>query len=230
MRLHALIPARSGSKGVKGKNYKNLAGKPLISWTIDAAISSEVFSSITVSTNCSKVTEICRSYPIKTLLRPDLICGDNSTALEYILHYINAYSLNDNDIIVLLQPTSPLRDSNCIKEAYKNFISSQKNTLVSVEKVPHTHHPEHLYNVYGHITEINYSGEGLRQKSNCYYARNGAAIYMFTVELAKKGILIDHDSVALFEMHKADSIDINDQFDFDIADFLMKQRNYADSH
>ena len=118
----ALIPARGCSKGIPNKNVKLFNGKPLIEWTIKLALNSKLIDKVVVSSDSKKIIDISRKLGSDTILRPKNISGDNSTTESAINHCINYYK-NDFEVIILLQPTSPLRKKDDLDNALKFFIT-----------------------------------------------------------------------------------------------------------
>ena len=123
-----VIPARGGSKGIPKKNIKDLLGKPLINWSIEAAQKSKLLDHFIVSTEDSEIELVAKNAKADVLKRPSKYSSDNSTTVEVLQHVIE--KLNP-DIIVLLQPTSPVRVNNIIDEAIKNFIESDCDSLAT---------------------------------------------------------------------------------------------------
>ena len=110
LKVLAIIPARKGSKGIVGKNSKLIGGKPLVAWTIEAAINSKFIDKTHVSTDCLTVKSIAESYGLKVpRLRPDNLSEDDTTSSSVILFEL--LDKNEFDVICMLQPTSPLRTS-----------------------------------------------------------------------------------------------------------------------
>ena len=127
-----LIPARGGSKGLPRKNIRPLLGKPLIAWTIEQALASEYLDRVVVSTDDEKIAEISRKYGAKVpFMRPKESAADEARRIDVVLHAIDWMEKNDNsyDLIMLLQPTSPLRTSEDIDKAIKLFISKKADSL-----------------------------------------------------------------------------------------------------
>lgn len=135
-KIFAIIPARSGSKGVKDKNIKNLHGHSLLEWSINAAINSELIDRVFVSTDSEEYAKMARNLGAEVpFLRPDNISGDTSSDLDFVLHAINEFKkLNAYpEYIVHIRPTTPLRDPNLIDEAISLFQNNKEfNSLRSV--------------------------------------------------------------------------------------------------
>lgn len=128
-RVFAIIPARSGSKGVKDKNIRLLNGHPMIAYTIAAAKLTENIDRVIVSTDSEKYAEIARKYGAETpFLRPSEISGDQATDLEFMQHAINWFYENEGSVPeywVHLRPTNPLRDCKIIEDAIQRFCGDE---------------------------------------------------------------------------------------------------------
>ena len=133
----ALIPARGGSKGLKKKNLYPVNNKPLISWTIESAISSHYLEQIFVSSDDNSILEIASKEGVNCIKRPANLAKDTSSMESVIMHSIEQIDKQGIGFkyIILLQPTSPLRDSKDIDLACKKFIQLKANSLISVTNV-----------------------------------------------------------------------------------------------
>lgn len=128
-KIIAIIPARSGSKGIKNKNIKKLYGKPLIAWTIDAAIKSKLIDRVIVSTDSEKIKKIAIKHGAEApFLRPKNISLDHSRDYSLIRHCLNYLSTNGfkTDLFLYLRPTQPLRTTKEINEAIRKFFSKNR--------------------------------------------------------------------------------------------------------
>lgn len=139
-KIISLIPARGGSKGIKRKNLVDLAGKPLISWTLDVALKVFKKNYIFVSSNDDQILELAATYDLRTIKRPDDLSQDNSLTIDAVLHAIEeidskCFPLKEEDVMVLLQPTSPLRNQEHIKKALDMFFSENCRSLISASQV-----------------------------------------------------------------------------------------------
>lgn len=137
LKIYAFIPARIGSQRIKKKNIINFRGKPLICWTVEAAIKSRVFHKILVSADDKIIYDKLSNYinKITKLSRPKNLSKSNSKIDTLLLYYIKKKIIKKNSIIVLLQPTSPLRNKLHIKEVTNYFIKKKLNTLISVSNL-----------------------------------------------------------------------------------------------
>ena len=138
-KILAIIPARGGSKGIRRKNLQKLSGKPLIVHTIIAAKKTKSINKIIVSTDDKEIGKISKNNGAEVpFLRPKQISKDTSSTIEVIKHALKFLQENQSyvpDIIILLQPTSPLRNHNDIDKSLKKFKKTKANSLISVEKI-----------------------------------------------------------------------------------------------
>jgi len=141
-KIYAIIPARSGSKGVKNKNIANIGGIPMIAHTIKSALSSNYIDRVIVSTDSKEYADISRSFGAEVpFLRPSNISKDYSTDIDFFLHLIKWLENNENycpEYLVHLRPTTPIRDKKVIDSAIKNFIGSGYSALRSIHKMSDT--------------------------------------------------------------------------------------------
>jgi CMP-N,N'-diacetyllegionaminic acid synthase len=140
MKIYALIPARGGSKGIPRKNLYPVAGKPLLAHTITAAQDASAFAVITVSSDDKEILNLAQNMGVTGLLRPLQFSADDSSSDGVVEHYLKCHpEVQGEDVIVYLQPTSPLRTAHHITEALQKFLSCKAEMLLSVF-IP-DHHP-----------------------------------------------------------------------------------------
>ncbi len=130
-RVVAIIPARGGSKGIPRKNIVELSGKPLVAHTIEYALKSRAIDEIFVSTDDMEIASISEEYGTQVIDRPSSISGDRATTESAIAHALESIKENP-DIVVLLQPTSPLRPEGSLDQAIKKFIDGSYDSLLSI--------------------------------------------------------------------------------------------------
>lgn len=217
-----IIPARGGSKGIPGKNKKEINGKPLIKYTLEAASRSRLHE-IIVSTDDLDIKEIAVEMGIRVIERPSDISGDDASTHSVLLHAMKIIG-RDFDIVMTLQPTSPLRTAKHIDEALMLFQEHPNaDSLVSVVKVPHNYLPMSLMKQEGSWIRF-YDGQQTlvrRQDKPEFFARNGAAIY-----ITRTDRLFDYivgGNILPYEMSKIDSIDIDDNHDWHFAEILLME-------
>lgn len=174
MKILAIIPARGGSKGVPGKNIKVLGGKPLISHAVECAIGSKMVSKIVVTTDSDEIINVVKKYNVEVIKRPAELAEDISnvvTAVEHAYKFIN----EKFDIIVLLQPTSPLRTSKDLDTVLTILTDNPKcDGVISVVPMVDIH-PARLYNLEDDkLIPYLENGETFRRQDlNPVYYRNG---------------------------------------------------------
>lgn len=225
-RILALIPARGGSKGIKGKNIVDLCGKPLISYTIIHALRSKYIDRVIVSTDNEAIAKVAREYGADVpFTRPDELASDTAKTIDVVLHAIDFFGDSDEqfDILVLLQPTQPLRTVKDIDESIRFFFDNGQRGLVSVSSVDD--HPLLIRT----INDSNELSTMLKACSTCrrqdmpeYYRVNGC-IYINRVDEIDQSLSFNDNSIG-FIMEKSHSVDIDEEKDLIMAEYYLKQR------
>ena len=226
-RLLALITARGGSKRLPRKNVLKLAGKPLIAWSIEAGLRSKYVDRVIVSTNDEGIAEISRYYGADVpFMRPIELSRDTTSSMDVIRHSIRTLGKKGEryEYLLLLQPTSPLRTEHHIDEAVKFLIEKAADGVIGVTEIEHPIEwtnklPENL-SMDGFISEENQKKP--YQDFPQRYRINGA-VYLYKVSaiMMGDGIFLKEGSYA-YKMDQMDSIDIDTQDDFLIAEALME--------
>lgn len=223
----AIIPARGGSKGLPGKNIKNFLGKPLISYTIDAALKSKYITRVIVSTNDLEIAKIALKYGAEIpFLRPDYLASDDAKAIDTYLYTIEKISNDENiavENIVVLLPTAPLRNSIDIDNACEIFNTKNADSLISYTPESHPIIWHKHINEEGKFENI-FDDDVLsnRQDIKESYYPNGA-IYIFKKSLLQSGKYYGTNSFS-YIMPRERSVDIDTIDDFEYAEFLMKKK------
>ncbi len=223
MRFLALIPARSGSTRLPNKNIRLLAGKPLISWTIEAARACRHFRSVLVSTDAPAIAEIARAGGAEVpFLRPPSLATDSAPMVDVVRHAVSFVEGQGRAVsaVVTLQPTSPLRTADDIDAAIEMFSADPLRPLVSLSSLPFPR--EFLMRVEGD-TAVPMSGTWPRirsQDGERLYALNGA-IFITPRSVLDRGELIG-DRPRAFVMPRDRSIDIDDETDWRLAEGLLR--------
>jgi CMP-N,N'-diacetyllegionaminic acid synthase len=231
MNILAIIPARGGSKGIPEKNIISLSGKPLISYTIEAAKQSELLGRSILSSDDEKIINVANKFGLEApFVRPEELAQDDTPALPVIKHAVTFMEQELSykaDYVVLLQPTSPLRTTRHIDEAVEKLINSDADSIVSVVEVPHQFIPHSIMQLDGAELRPYLSfdeSQNLRQKKPTFYARNGAAIYAFSYECLMKKNSIYGDKILPYFMTPEESIDIDSPWDLEICEFFLQKR------
>lgn len=219
-KIIAIIPARSGSKGLKDKNIKKLNGKPLIAYTIEAAKKSNIFDKIIVSTDSKKYADISIKYGAEVpFLRSAKNSNDKAGSWDVVREVLSKLK-ERYDIVILLQPTSPFRTSKHIKEAVKLFFEKDANTVCSVCETPHPifwcSTIDDTLSMKGFVKK---EYQKRRQELPKTYTLNGA-IYICKTKDINNLNLYSNKSFA-YIMPKESSIDIDSALDFKIASAIM---------
>ena len=227
MKNIAIIPARSGSKGLKDKNICLLNGKPLLAYTIEAALNSKCFDTVMVSTDSKKYAKIAEEYGAEVpFLRSKETSADNSSPWEVVKEVLGNFKASGKefDTFALLQPTSPLRSAKDIKNAYKELEEKKANAVVSMCELECSMHlvntlPENL-SMKGYISNSQYNKR--RQDIRPYYRFNGA-IYISRVKSFVKHMNIYNDKCYAYIMDRNRSYDIDNKDDLKIVEALLKK-------
>jgi len=223
MNITSIITARGGSKGIPRKNIKLLNGKPVIAYSIEASTSNNLIKNTFVTTEDEEIAEISKKFNAEIIKRPDELAQDNSTSVDVILHALD-YLEDKNelpDLFVLLQPTSPLRSSNDIANAIELFKENECRGLVSVCAQNHGG----MLNLsidkgyLNHISDKNHF-ELRRQDLPQLYYPNGA-IYITTPESMRKSKTFFPEKTIPYIMPQERSVDLDSEFDFKFAEFLL---------
>lgn len=226
MKKIAIIPARSGSKGLPNKNVLLADGKPLISYSIEAAIEARCFDKIIVTTDSQEYIDLLSEYPIDFIKREEHLANDQASSFVVIEDILNKYSHIELDYFVLLQPTSPLRTSQHIKESCDKFEQNfqQFDYLVSVtESSKSTSLIKQIDDGSLRHFNIDYSNYA-RQQYLPEYTPNGAIFSAKPKEYLLQKHFFGEKSLA-YKMDKISSLDIDERNDFEYFYFILQQKN-----
>jgi CMP-N,N'-diacetyllegionaminic acid synthase len=222
-RITAIIPARSGSKGVPDKNIKKLAGYPLIAWSIAACLKSRLVERVVVSTDSVDYANIAKSFGADIpFIRPKDLAGDNSTDLDFIIHALDCFKNTNQEpeYLVHIRPTTPLRNPLIIDEAINLLIKHDKATaLRSVHEMAESAYKTFEISLDGRLKKIASddfeldSSNNARQKFPPTYQANGYVDVLKT-EFIRKYNLIHGGKVIPFLTDAVTEIDSMENFDF----------------
>lgn len=224
-KILALIPARGGSKGIPGKNIKKLCGLPLIAYTINAAKKSKYIDEIVVTTDSEKIAKVAREYGASVpFLRPAKISGDDAKTIDAVIHAINELGTDNFDVLILLQPTQPLRTSEDIDGAIELFFSKKCRSLIGVCKT--ASHPLFVRtvdkdNVLNKLL-VTANSTIRRQDLPDYYVINGA-IYINKISDLTHDTSFGDNEIG-YIMEKENSVDIDDMLDFYFAETILVKK------
>jgi CMP-N-acetylneuraminic acid synthetase len=229
-KILAVIPARGGSKGIPGKNLVHLNGSPLINWTIEAAIKSKFINKVVVSTDSDEIADISLLAGAEVpFIRPEELSTDSASSMSVIKHAVNFFSCQGEmyDLVVMLQPTSPLRNSVDIDKAIEIYLKYDRNedtTLISGFRIDRKYNwiLEQRANRVVFVNDnlpINLS----RHELNPLFLPNGAIFIASTVKLQQSFYTLD---TIIYEMKSDCSVDIDTLEDLQVArDYMEKNRN-----
>lgn len=218
----AIIPARGQSKRLPRKNILNLNGKPLIAWTIKAALDSNYIDKVIVSSEDNEILKISKENGADIIKRPIHLADDTSTTFEVLDHVLK--NTRKFDYVMLLQATSPLRNSNHIDESIELIENKKANSIVSVCKMDHS--PLWSNRLPKNGSMVGFINDKIKHKRSqdldTYYRINGA-IYITTTNLLlnNKSFFLN-ENIFAYKMEKKDSIDIDESLDFIIAERIMQ--------
>jgi CMP-N,N'-diacetyllegionaminic acid synthase len=229
LRVLGLITARGGSKGLPGKNIRLLRGKPLIVWSIDAAKEASCIDRVVVSTDDAAITEVARQAGAEVpFRRPSELSTDTASSIDVVMHAIGALAETGSvfDIVVLLEPTSPLREAADIDQAVNRLVRTAAGSVVSVCRAGSAH-PAFMYrqDENGHLRP--FFGDqptGLRRQDVDPAFFLDGTLYVSRIDVLKDKRSFYHDGTVAFEVPKWKSLEIDDSDDFIMVDALMEKR------
>lgn len=227
MRVLTIIAARRDSKGIPGKNWKLLGGKPLIQWSVEAAMAVSEPQDICITTNSDEVIEIAERCGLKVpFVRPEHLCTDTATSRDAILHAVDYYRNEkgrDYDVILQLQPTSPFRTADQIRGCLEVFANYNPEMVLTA----YTPNLNPYYNLYsedadGYIHRAIQSDYTRRQDCPPVYALNGS-IYVYSVEAIRQKEIHQFRQVMKFLVPAKYGVDLDTEEDWDLAEFLISK-------
>ena len=229
MKNLAVITARSGSKGLKDKNIKLLGKYPLLAYSIKAAKESGMYDEIFVSTDSERYAEIAREYGAGVpFLRSDKIAGDNASSWDAVREALDKYQELGKtfDTVTLLQPTSPLRSAEDIRNGYQIFEEKNADYVIGVCQTDHS--PLWCNTLPEDLSMADFISKEIdskpRQELPDYYRINGA-LYIVRVDKLDGVTDMYHSGCFAYVMPQERSVDIDTEFDFKLAELLMGEKN-----
>jgi len=197
-----ITPARGGSKGIPRKNIKEIAGKPLIAWTIEAAKKSQFLNRYVVSTEDEEIAHVCEDYGAEVLWRPPGLATDEASTLSVLRHVVEQIPCK---VIVLLQCTSPIRSKCLIDECIKEFLANDYDSLAT-----------------GFICKyIEYGKNVLRRQDIEGFFYDDGNVYVIKADIIKKGDRYGH-KIGRKIISRWENVEIDDEFDFWIAERILE--------
>jgi CMP-N,N'-diacetyllegionaminic acid synthase len=232
IKILAIIPARGGSKRLPGKNIRILGDKPLISWSIDVAKSITSICDVLVSTDASDIALIAqKAGALVPWIRPEELSTDTATSVDVVLHALNWYEgiHGEVDGVILLQPTSPFRTADTIKSGIDLFFSQNRRPVVGLSRA--LSHPMWMLKIENDTATPFISIDGFRLRSQDLppaYIVNGCFYMISPNDLRVRNSFFSDDIVPLLIESPKESIDIDTEFDFMVAQaFINTASNRA---
>tara|TARA_B100000795_G_C22763888_1_gene424824 strand:+ start:868 stop:1563 length:696 start_codon:yes stop_codon:yes gene_type:complete len=225
MRILALILARGGSKRLPNKNILLLGGKPLITWSIDAAKFISEICEIMVSTDSDQIKEVAKEAGAYVpWLRPDKLSSDESSSVDAAIHALDWYEANHGKVdgLLLLQPTSPFRTSSSIKEGIKLYSKFNFKTVIGVS--PTHEHPNWTFKIKHQTLTPLFDKNGLNMRSQDLepaFIVNGSFYLISPKNLRKNKSFFIEPLIPLIINSKIETIDIDTEEDFHFAKYCL---------
>jgi CMP-N-acetylneuraminic acid synthetase len=209
MNILGITPARGGSRTIPRKNIKDISGKPLIAWTIEAANESKMIDRYVVSTEDKEIAQIVRGYGVDVLSRPSALATDEATTISVLQHAIEQIPC---DIVVLLQATSPIRRQGLIDECVKEFKDNDYDSLAT-----------------GFICKyIEYGKNNLRRQDIEGFFYDDGNIYVIKAGLIERGERFG-EKIGRKVISRWENMEIDDEFDFWLAEKILKEKILSDN-
>jgi len=202
-----IVPARGGSKGVPRKNIKPICGRPLIAWTIEAAQASRLLNRYVVSTEDGEVAVVARQWGAEVLDRPKELASDEASMLSVLQHVLEQVPA---ETIVLLQPTSPIRSPGLIDRCIQRFLDTKADSLAS-----------------GFICKyMEYGKNELRRQDIPGFFYDDGNVYVIKADLVRRGDRFG-ERIERMVLDREQNIEIDDEFDFWLAEQVLKRKQSA---
>lgn len=222
-KILALVPARGGSKGIKNKNIISVCKKPLIAYTLEAAQKSKYIDKIVVSTDSSRIAKVAMQYGGEVpFMRPAELAQDSTKSIDVMIHVLDSLVSRKEfyDIVILLQPTQPLRTEEDIDGALELFMKRGKKSIVSVCEVEE--HPLLTRKINGNgelISLLDEKSTVRRQEMASYYRVNGC-IYINQIKELNQNTSLNDNKIP-YIMPKERSVDIDEWKDIVMAEYYL---------
>lgn len=219
----ALVPARGGSKGIKHKNIYPLNGKPLLNYTLEAAKESKYIDKIIVSTDDNEIAAVSEKCGVAVpSLRPEKLSGDTVKSIDVALYELEKVKGEGYDILVFLQPTSPLRRSSDIDAALETFIANGERSTVSVSPVSDNPVLMRTIGRDGKMTKLLDASSTVRRQDMKEYYRVNGAIYVNSISEITPDTSLNDNEIP-YVMSAEHSIDIDEMADIRVAEAFINK-------
>ena len=225
-----LIPARSGSKGIPGKNTRLLHGRPLLAYTAQVARESGVIDRLVLSTEDKEIAAVGRAEGVEVpFLRPAVLASDSSPMIDVVQHALSELDSKgwEPEIVVLLQPTSPLRESARVKQAVNMLRAEACDSVVTVVELPRHYSPDYVMRIEdGRLEPFLATGSAVtrRQDARLAYVRDGSVYAFWRETVSKYGSIYGQDCRALV-IPSAEAVTLDVPSDWIEAESEMRKRH-----
>jgi N-acylneuraminate cytidylyltransferase len=214
MRTIALIPARAGSKGIPNKNLRLLGGKPLLEWSIHAAVHAACFNDIVVSAGSKEIEDVALAAGASAFSRPWSLGTDTTPMIQVVRHAVELLGLNNDDVVVLLQPTHPFRSVESIRECVET-LPKAADSCMTVLCVPDRYHPDQII-ANGYNFPVN------RQDLGRKFVRAGT-VYAFHVGTVRRHGDIYGELCYHIEVSEEEALNLDEMSDWYEAERRVKE-------
>ncbi len=228
----AVIPARGGSKRIPNKNIIDLAGKPLVAWTIEHALNSKYIDRVIVSTDSYKISTISKQFGADVpFLRPVELAIDEATSIDVVVHAINELEKQGEtyDFVILLQPTSPLRTAKDIDESIELLGKSKNDSVISVCEAEHN--PLWSNVIPDNDSLVGFLDDAILNKRSqdldVFFRLNGAIYLCKKDRLVKEKTFFLKDKCIAYKMSRDKSVDIDNSIDLSLAHLYITRKNVS---
>ena len=223
----AIIPAKGASTRLPKKNILPLAGKPLVGWTIEAAIDSKQFNKVVVSSEDDGVLDVASKWPVELIKRPPKLAVDPAGCIDVAKHVITELESHGEEYgcITILMPTSPFRTAQDISSAMESFLNNNINCLISVSEFSHTPFNALVINEQNQLAPINTSGFGKKTQELPVAYRPNGAIFIMEINTIKSSSSLFPEPMCPYIMSQERSIDIDNQLDLEWAEFFLDKKS-----
>lgn len=229
-KILAIIPARGGSKRLPGKNIKKIGGKPMIAHAILAALGSRYIDRVIVSTDDPAIAKVAKKYGAEVpFMRPAELASDTAPTLPVLQHavtYMESQAGFKPDLTVLIQPTNPLVRSEDVNGAIEKMIATKTNSCFSVCEI--SQRPEWMYRMDSGLVKLflkQKTGPTKRSQELPRLAIINGSVYATKYDTLMKRGRIRDENTSIYVMPRERSVDIDDLFDFELAEFLLNRQN-----
>ncbi|MEE2746384.1 MAG: acylneuraminate cytidylyltransferase family protein [Pseudomonadota bacterium] len=232
LKVLAIVPARGGSKGLPKKNLRPLCGRPLINWSIDTALACEEIDVVVVSTDDTQIAAVAAAAGAEVpFLRPPDLANDTASSIDVVLHALDFLERNKRffDVVLLLEPTSPLREVGDIQTALQRIADMEASAVVSVCRAESAH-PAFMFRIIEHdrldpFLSLTPTGVRRQEIDPLFYLEG--TLYASTVASLREQRSFYHEGTMAYEVAKWKALEIDDIWDFEMIEAIARYKGLA---